>query len=87
MSKILISVSSLNTAIASGREFVATASKVPTVKGYTLELKEGRLQYVLSTWRSLDARIFKTADSLIKEAEGFGFDSIMFDLANTDNGA
>lgn len=86
MSKKLISVSSLKAAIEAGREFEGSATKVNVIKGFFLNLKEGDTEYVLSTWRSSDPKVFKTADTLIKEAEGFGFDLVMFELGGADSG-
>lgn len=87
MSKKLISVSSLKAAIEAGREFAVSASKVGVIKGYFLNINEGEVEYVLSTWRSSDPKVFKTADNLLKEAESFGFKSVVFELGDNPESA
>lgn len=89
MSRKLISVSSLKTLLEDGQEFEASAIKIRVIKGYFLILreKEGVNSYTLSTWRSSSPKVFKTADALIKEAEGFGFNSVIFELGDAGNGA
>lgn len=86
MDKLLINTADLKARIEANEPITAVARPINSevTTGHLLHLSGEEKEWVLSTWRSDNPRLFKRSDALLTEAAKLGLRSVTFELAQED---